>query len=426
MRKIFLLPLLLLGVTISYSKVAEPNFVPKEKIVNEKLLEICNDEKEPTIETLKNIVNIESFSSDHEGLVELSNYLAEQLKKLGGNVEQLKPANNANGLNVVGKFKGTGTKNILLMAHMDTVYPKGSLKEAPWKQEGDKVFGPGVADAKSGVATILHTISVLNKMHFKNYKTLTVLFNTDEEIGSHGSRELITNESNASNLILSYEPTLAGQEFLILNTSGTGKVKVTVNGLSAHAGAAPEEGINALVEAANFVEKTVSLDEGAGGTRFNWTVFESGNTENLNVIPDTATIYADIRFLTEDKLKEALNILNEKAKETKIKNSEIIVEYLDGNRPPFNTNEKGMKLLQNATDIYHSLGEKLHILPSTGGGTDAGYTMESGNPAMEGMALAGNNAHVLGQEFVDTTSIPRRLYLSAHTIIDACDTNIID
>ncbi|MGL5637918.1 MAG: peptidase dimerization domain-containing protein, partial [Cetobacterium sp.] len=147
---------------------------------------------------------------------------------------------------------------------------------------------------------------------------------------------------------------------------------------------------------------------------------------NLNVIPDTATIYADIRFLTEDKLKEALNILNEKAKETKIKNSEIIVEYIDGNRPPFNTNEKGMKLLQNATDIYHSLGEKLHILPSTGGGTDAGYTMESGNPAMEGMALAGNNAHVLGQEFVDTTSIPRRLYLSTHTIIDACDTNIID
>ncbi|MGL5568153.1 MAG: glutamate carboxypeptidase [Cetobacterium sp.] len=426
MRKIFLLPLLLLGVTISYSKVAEPNFVPKEKIVNEKLLEICNDEKESTIETLKNIVNIESFSSDHEGLVELSNYLAEQLKKLGGNVEQLKPANNANGLNVVGKFKGTGTKNILLMAHMDTVYPKGSLKEAPWKQEGDKVYGPGVADAKSGVATILHTVSVLNKMNFKNYKTLTVLFNTDEEIGSHGSRELITNESNASNLILSYEPTLAGREFLILNTSGTGKVKVTVNGLSAHAGAAPEEGINALVEAANFVEKTVSLDEGAGGTRFNWTVFESGNTENLNVIPDTATIYADIRFLTEDKLKEALNILNEKAKETKIKNSEIIVEYIDGNRPPFNTNEKGMKLLQNATDIYHSLGEKLHILPSTGGGTDAGYTMESGNPAMEGMALAGNNAHVLGQEFVDTTSIPRRLYLSAHTIIDACDTNIID
>lgn len=426
MKKIFLLSLLLLGFGVSYGKPIEPNFTPKEKDLNKQLLTICQEEKTSTIETLKSIVSIESFSSDHEGLVELSNYLAEQLKKLGGNVQQLKPANNANGLNVVAKFKGSGTKNILLMAHMDTVYPKGSLKEAPWKEEENKIYGPGVADAKSGIATILHTISILNKIHFKNYKTITVIFNTDEEIGSHGSRELITKEANASDLILSYEPTMEGSEFLIMNTSGTGKVKVSVKGLSAHAGAAPEAGINALVEASNFVEKTISLDEGSGGTRFNWTVFESGNIDNLNVIPDEATIYADIRFLTEENLKETMNALNEKAKETKTKNSEIIVEYIEGNRPPFNTNKKGMKLLQNATDIYHSFGKKIGFLPSTGGGTDAGYAMESGSPIMEGMGLAGNNAHVLGQEFVDTTSIPRRLYLSVQTIIDVCDTNILD
>lgn len=425
MRKLFLLPLLLLGFGAAYGRPMNPNFTPKEKEVNQKLLTISQEEKVPTIKTLKKLVSMDSSSNDHEGLVEISNYLAEQLKNLGGNVKQLKPDNDAKGLNVIGTFNGTGTKNILMMAHMDTVYPKGSVKKYPWREDGDKVYGPGVADAKSGVATILHTLDILKKMHFKNYKTITVIFNTDEEIGSSGSKALITQEAKKSDLILSYEPTLAGPEFLVMNTSGTGKIKVTVKGLSAHAGAAPEAGINAIVEAANFIERTTLLDQEFEKTRFNWTAFESGNLKNLNVIPGEATIYADVRFLHKKGLKMTLDALNEKAKQTKIPGSEIKVEYLEG-RPAFNTNEKGMKLLQNATDIYNSLGKKLVMLPSTGGGTDAGYAMESGSPILEGMGLAGNHAHVLGEEFVDTTSIPRRLYLSAQTIIDVCDTNIID
>lgn len=191
MKGIILLLFLSLNLFIYGEETKENSFKPQVKEVNQQLLGKTKEEVPLVINTLQNIVTMESFSNDNEGLLKLGNYLKKQLEELGGKVTLETPLNNEKGKNVLGKFKGNGSKKILLMAHMDTVYPKGTLKNAPWKIDGDRIYGPGVGDAKSGIAVILHTLNLLKKMDFKNYDTITVIFNTDEEIGSAGSKDLI-------------------------------------------------------------------------------------------------------------------------------------------------------------------------------------------------------------------------------------------
>ena len=124
------------------------------------------------------------------------------------------------GDNIVGKLKGKGGKNLLLLSHMDTVYLKGILAKAPFKVEGDRAYGPGIADDKGGNAVIVHTLKLLKDRGFKDFGTITVLFNTDEEKGSFGSRDLIQEEAAKADYVLSFEPTGAGKEDLSLRHLG--------------------------------------------------------------------------------------------------------------------------------------------------------------------------------------------------------------
>src|SRR5215510_14296250 len=157
-------------------------------------------EKPALLDTLKALVSIESGSRDIEGLGKIADLIAARLRELGGRVELVEPSNiykmedtpEQIGKMVRATFTGTGTKKILLIAHMDTVYPRGMLAGQPFKVEGDRAWGLGIADDKQGIAVILHTLSILRALNFRDYGTLTVLINGDEEVSSAGSRFLIT------------------------------------------------------------------------------------------------------------------------------------------------------------------------------------------------------------------------------------------
>ena len=116
----------------------------------------------------------------------------------------------------------------MLQSHMDTVYLKGILDKAPFKVEGNKAYGPGIADDKGGNAVVLHTLKLLRERNFDDYGTITVLFNTDEEKGSFGSRDLIQAEAAKADYVLSFEPTSAGKETFSLGTSGIAYVLAEV------------------------------------------------------------------------------------------------------------------------------------------------------------------------------------------------------
>src|SRR5262249_37890017 len=143
---------------------------------------------------------IETGSRDLEGLDKLANVIAGRLKDLTDRVELIEPADvyrmedtpEKIGKMVRASFTGTGTKKILLIAHMDTVYPRGMLARQPFRIDGNRAYGLGIGDDKQGIALILHTLAILKAMNFREYGTLTVLINADEEISSPGSRSLIT------------------------------------------------------------------------------------------------------------------------------------------------------------------------------------------------------------------------------------------
>ncbi len=388
--------------------------------VDDRLLKDAKSEQAATVKTLERLVNIETGTGDKVGMAAMAALLEKDLKALGFEVTRNKAIDGVVGDNIVGRLKGRGGKNILLMAHMDTVYSRGKLATAPFRIEGNKAYGPGIADAKSGIAVILHSMRLLQKHGFKDFGTIAVIFNVDEEQGSRGSRALIQSLAKESDAILSFEPTidkhpLLGGEVMVLGASGIGAVKISVKGLAAHAGAAPELGVNAIVEASDLVLRTLDLDKGQGALRFNWTLGKAGNVPNI--VPDEATLYADVRYPNNESLQAMIKDLNERVAKKRLQGAEIKID-IDSGRPAFVANDEGRRLVQKAVEINKSLGVEVKVIPFTGGGTDAAYAALSGKPVVEALGLPGFGYHSNSAEYVVVDAIPRRLYLASRMIMD--------
>jgi glutamate carboxypeptidase len=382
---------------------------------DEALFKAATDEQPALVKTLEQLVNIETGTGDAEGMAAAARYLEQQLQAHGLTVTRHKAAGLSVGDNIVATTKGRGGKNLLLMAHMDTVYPRGMLAKAPFRVEGDKAFGPGIADDKGGVAVILHTLKLLKARNFQDFGTLTVLFNTDEEKGSLGSRDLIQAEAAKVDAVLSYEPTGVGKESFALGTSGIAYVIANIKGKASHAGAAPEQGVNALVEAADLVRRTTDLDDKARGLRFNWTIAKAGAVNN--VIPDSATLNADMRYVRNADFDATVATLKERAQQKKLPAAEVDVVVNKG-RPAFDAGPAGKVLVDKAVAIYQEAGGQVGVIERTGGGTDAAYAALSGKPVIESMGLPGFGYHSNDAEYVDIGAVPRRLYMSVRMVMD--------
>src|SRR3954451_7252402 len=147
---------------------------------------LAQKERPAAIVTMRELVSFESGSRDREGLDRISSLIAGRLSALGASVELIEAGADATrlfdtpekiGRTVVARFQGTGTKKVMLLAHMDTVYARGTLAKRPFRVEGNRAYGPVVADDKGGIAVILHALNVLKQLNYRDYKTLTVVIN---------------------------------------------------------------------------------------------------------------------------------------------------------------------------------------------------------------------------------------------------------
>jgi glutamate carboxypeptidase len=361
--------------------------------------------------TLKALVEIETGSTDAEGMVTMGNYLETRFKALGATVERIKPKGNAKGDIIVATLKGTGTSNLLLIGHMDTVYLHGALAKAPFRVEDGKAFGPGIADDKGGLAVILHALPLLKKSDFG---TITVAINTDEEMGSLGSGPMITELARGKQAVLSFEPTTM-PEGTLTGTSETAMVVATITGKAAHAGTAPETGINALVEAAAVIDKTRDLDQGPGKLRFNWTVVTQDPPGVRNIIPDSIVLTGDLRIANAAEREAFAAEIARRLATPTLPGAEVEVKVTPG-RPPYTADAASLALIDRAVAIYASLGQKLLVGGRWGGGTDAGYAQLAGVPIIEALGLPGFGYHSKAAEYVYLEAVPRRLYLTAELI----------
>lgn len=382
---------------------------------DEALLSAATAEQPAAVKTLERLVNIETGTGNAEGMSAMAQFLESELKAVGATVTRHAAVSPAVGDNIVGRLEGKGGKNLLLMAHMDTVYVKGTLAKAPFRIEGNRAFGPGIADDKGGVAVILHTLKLLKQRGFQDFGKITVMFNTDEERGSFGSRDLIQQLAAQHDAVLSFEPTIAIKESLVLGTAGIVYYKVNIKGLAAHAGAAPELGVNAMVEASDIVLRTMDLDNKAKDLRFNWTVGTAGQVSNI--IPDQANIEANIRYARKSDLDELLKTLEERIAKKRLPQAEVKIT-VDHGRPAFEANAEGKRIVEKAVAIYKETGNDLAVVERTGGGTDAAYAALSGKPVIESLGLPGFGYHSNQAEYVMIDAIPRRLYMASRLIMD--------
>jgi glutamate carboxypeptidase len=391
----------------------------------EPVLSLAKKEKPALLESLKALVSIETGSRDFEGLTKLADVIAGRLKELGGKVELVEPSDvykmedtpEKIGKMVRATFVGKGTKKILLIAHMDTVYPRGMLAQQPFRVEGDRAYGLGIADDKQGIAVILHTLAILKAMNFQEYGALTVLINADEELSSPGSRTMISKLGAEHDATFSVESSRAESDKLSLATSGIASITLTVKGRASHSGSAPEKGINALYELAHQVLQTRNFSDPAVGLKMNWTLANAGTTRNM--IPPGAQAVADVRVLRvadydaiEKKVREAI-------KKQLLPDAKVEMNF-ERRRPPLEATAASRALAKHAQQIYGELGKKLVVdeMPE-GGGTDAAFAaLNTKAPVIERFGLQGFGAHSADAEYVLLDSIEPRLYLLTCLIMD--------
>jgi glutamate carboxypeptidase len=392
--------------------IAAPAFAQTR---DETLWAAAQAEQGALLKTLERLASTESGSGDAPGLNELGNWLESELRALGAAVTRSRSMGPIAADNIVARLEGRGTRKLLLMAHMDTVYERGTLVRAPFRVEAQRAYGPGIADAKGGIALILHTLKLLQQRGFRDYAAITVMFNTDEERGSLGSRDLIRRLAGEADVVLSFEPTSTPQEIMVRAASGGAAVHVNVKGRAAHSGVNPEAGVNALVEAADIVLRTLDLDDKARDLRFNWTIGRGGSVPNI--IPEEANLEANLRYVREADLEATLKVLDERLAKKRLPESQIKVNVLRG-RPAFIAGDAGQRLIEKAQAIYREVGGEIGVLPLTGGGTDAAYAAQSGKPVLEALGLPGAGYHSNSAEYVALDAVPRRLYLALRLVMD--------
>lgn len=374
-------------------------------------LDSARAEQAAYLQTLKQLVDVDTGTGQAPGLKSVSQLLVQRLKALGAEV-RTQSASPSAGDNIVGTFKGTGSRSFLLMVHYDTVFLPGTAAKRPFRVEGERAYGPGVADAKGGVAMILHALKLLQDERFDGFGTVTVLFNPDEETGSSGSKALIAELAREHDYVFSYEP--PDTDAVTVATNGINGLLLEVKGKSSHAGSAPEAGRNAAIELAHQLLQLKDLGDPSKGTTVNWTMLRAG--DKRNIIPDSATAEADMRYSDPSESERVLADAQRLIRQPLIEGTETQVR-LDKGRPPLAKNAGSQSLADTAQALYKQIDRRIEAIAMRFG-TDAGYAYVPGSarPAvLETLGVVGAGLHA-ENEYIELSSIAPRLYLSVAMI----------
>ena len=366
------------------------------------LLSRLRQHQSETLRLLETMVNMDSPSTDKNLVDAFVKFLGPQFQAIGGQTEVVH--SDRFGDHLVVRFPGPGTSRVLLLGHTDTVFAAGDAARRPFRIENGRAKGPGVFDMKGGIALVWAALRQIGSFP----RPVTVLLNSDEEVGSPSSRELIEREAQSAQAVLVLEPSLPGGA-LKTSRKGVGRFTVKATGRAAHTGIDPERGINAIEEIAHQVFELHRLSDPASGTTVTVSLIQGGT--RLNVVPAEAGLEADIRVSSE---KEAARI-TEAIRDLKPHVAGASLQIRGGlNRPPMERSSDIERLFMLAREIAAEMGITLNE-GSTGGGSDGNFTSALGIPTLDGLGPIGQGAHSL-DEFVEVDSLPERAALIAELI----------
>jgi len=358
---------------------------------------------ESLIETLRLLVHHESPTHRKAHVDALGEFLAAQTAALGAAVQTFPRA-------AVGDIRLArwGAEHegppILVLTHLDTVWEVGTLAEGiPWRRDESCLYGAGVLDMKAGIAITLEALRGLQERAELPPRPIFWLMTTDEETGSEHSRDLILELARGAGVCFVMEPA-AENEGLKTSRKGIATYTLTVKGRAAHAGNAPEEGINAIVELAHQTLALNALNNLRKGTSVSVTLAKGGTAGN--VIPPEAVCEVDVRFFYQEEMQRV---------DTAIRALQPVLlgaglELRGGvNRPPMERTPQIVAAYEQAKGIARGLG--LPLGEAAGGGvSDANLTAGAGVPTLDGLGGQGDGMHAL-HEHVLIRSLPRRAAL---------------
>jgi glutamate carboxypeptidase len=294
---------------------------------------------------------------------------------------------------------GSDQPKVLVLAHLDTVWPKGSFTPL-WSVEGDVVRGPGVFDMKTGFVQALYALKGIEG-------DVALVATTDEETGSHTSKELILDLSSKADAVLVLEASLDGK--VKTGRKGTSMYQISVHGLASHAGLEPEKGINATTAMAHLILQLAALEDGAHGTTVVPTTLKSGTT--TNTVPDLATLDIDVRSFSQDELHRVDTAM--RALSVNIQGARV--EVTGGlNRPPLEPSSTS-ELYEIAEKVAANLGMPPLGSANVGGASDGNFAAAAGARVLDGLGAVGGGAHA-ANEWIDASTIESRSAL-LHALI---------
>ena len=365
-----------------------------------------------TRQLLKTLVETESPSHEKSAVDRVGAIIAEESRKLGAQVEVI--SNKEAGDHILSRFPtphGRGARGegaILLLCHMDTVFPLGTLSRTPHREADGKIFGPGVLDMKAGIVISLAAIEEALKNGMT--RPVTLLCTSDEEVGSDTSREHIERLAKESSLVLVMEPALLDGSLKTWR-KGVGQFIVKTKGRAAHAGGDHEKGRNAIEEMAHQVVALQKLTDYSKQTTLNVGVIYGGTVSN--VIPEEATAQVDVRVLQADEWQHI---------ESEIKNLKPVldgtsIEITGGlNRPPMPFDDTMKATFEKAQSIASAIGIELKA-GGTGGGSDANFVAPLGIPVLDGLGGIGEGYHS-DREFIFADSLEQRVKLISALLLN--------
>jgi len=357
------------------------------------------------MDLLRKLVETESPSHVKATVDNVGRIVMDECLSLGAEVETM--GQSLAGNHLIARW-GQGTDGILLLHHMDTVFPTGTLKNMPFYQKDDKTFGPGVLDMKGGIVITLSAIRQLQEEKRMPARPVTALFTSDEEVGSDSSRALIEKLARESALVLVLESGLVDGALKVWR-KGVGEFLVKIQGRASHAGGAHEEGRNAIQEMAHQVLAIQNMTDYSKGTTLNVGTIKGGTASN--VVPAECQAEVDYRVLvTEEaeRINAEMNSLRPVTPGTSISVTGGL------NRPPMPHDDLMKKTFEKASLIASGFGMTLKA-GGTGGGSDANYVAPLGIPVLDGLGTFGEGYHS-EREYIFTDSLFSRTVLVAELI----------
>ena len=366
------------------------------------LLAFCTSRRDWLVETTTALVSLESPTPDKAAVDRCGREVARRMEALDAAVDAVPSGTTGDHLRAT---FGSGAGQILLLGHIDTVWPVGQIERMPIRRDGDRLYGPGVFDMKAGIAIGMLAAAAVTRPEVDLGRRVVLLLTADEERGSGASRALVEAEARRSDAVCVLEPALPGGA-LKTRRKGSGEFELLVRGVASHAGLEPEKGASAISELAAQIGALDALADPARGVTVNVGLVAGGSRPN--VVAEHARAVVDVRVQSAEdarRVELAMRRLQPRDRRTAL--------VLGGgfSRPPLERTAGVARLYGMAREVARALGRDL-AEGAAGGGSDGNFTAALGVPTLDGLGAVGDGAHAL-HEHVDVGQMPWRAALVA-------------